>query len=165
MKRSTLFFTILLLLFTALLSLFFLQEKETAEYQVVRIADGDSFTVSKNGDEIEIRLFGIDAPERDQPYYRKAGMFTEKVLKNGTIQLEVLDRDRFGRTVAWVYVDSLNLNRALVSHGLAWHFTRYSRDTTLARLEQSARAARTGLWSEPAPVPPWEFRKRKRSQM
>lgn len=165
MKRSILFSAILLLLFTALLAWHIMQEKETEQYRVVRIADGDSFTVSKNGDELEVRLFGIDAPEREQPYYRKAGLFTEKFLKKGTIRVEAIDRDRFGRTVAWVYVDSLNLNHVLVGHGLAWHFTRYSSDTTLARLEDSARAAKAGLWSDPAPVPPWEFRKRKRGQM
>ena len=67
------------------------------------------------------------------------------------------DIDQYGRLVARVYVDELDLSLALVEQGLAWHFTRYSDDQTLAEAERTARAAGLGLWREPNPVPPWEF--------
>jgi len=53
-------------------------------------------------------------------------------------------------------------NAELVAAGLAWQYTYYSRDPGLAALEREARAKRLGLWADRSPVPPWEFRRRKR---
>ena len=70
-------------------------------------------------------------------------------------QRPVRDVDQYGRLVPRVYVDELDLSLALVEQGLAWHFTRYSDDQTLAEAERAARAAGVGLWRAPNPVPPW----------
>lgn len=70
-----------------------------------------------------------------------------------------MTRDRYGRIVAWVHVGGRCLNEEILRAGYAWHFKRFSRDRHLAELELQARAARSGLWGDPAPVAPWEFRK------
>ena len=73
--------------------------------------------------------------------------------------MHVRDVDRYGRLVSRVQVDGTDLSVALVTEGLAWHYTQYSDDPVLAAAEAQARAAKIGLWSQSAPVPPWEFRR------
>jgi micrococcal nuclease len=70
----------------------------------------------------------------------------------------VRDVDRYGRLVARVYVGGEDVSLALVRSGLAWHYTKYSRDPELAEAEMAAKGAQLGLWSRSAPTPPWEFR-------
>ena len=160
MKKKIIIATFLAL-FAVIFALFFPIQREKSGYRVSRIADGDSFTLVREGRETEVRLYGIDAPEQAQPFYRKAETFTRKMLQKGRIELKEVDRDRYGRTVAWVYVDSQCLNKELVRHGLAWHYKHHSKDLHLARLEDSARNVKAGLWSDPLSIPPWEYRKRK----
>jgi endonuclease YncB( thermonuclease family) len=76
--------------------------------------------------------------------------------------VHVRDVDRYGRLVSRVQIDGQDLSVALVTEGLAWHYTRYSDDPVLARAEVQARTTRTGLWSQPSPMPPWDFRRRSR---
>lgn len=161
MRRKNLLYPAILLLIAALAILILRTDHDTAQYSVISIADGDSFTVSKGDTLLEIRLYGIDCPERTQPFYNKAGKFTKEMLQSGEIRIEAVDRDRYGRTVAWVYVDSFSVNEELVRHGLAWHYKQYSSDKNLAQLEGDARARNIGLWSDPSSIPPWKFRKRK----
>ena len=163
MKRSLSFTGAALLLAVSFWALFIHPDSAPHDdYIVLSVADGDSFTLVKERKKEAIRLFGIDSPERTQPFSGKARDFTRRVLMKGNIRIEPVDRDRYGRTVAWVYLDTLCLNRLLVANGLAWHYTKYSDDSTLARLERAARLKKNGLWSQPDPEPPWEFRKRKR---
>jgi micrococcal nuclease len=61
-----------------------------------------------------------------------------------------VDTDRYGRIVGFVFVNDKNLNKELLSAGLAWHYKQYSRDPELARLEFEARSAKRGLWAEPS---------------
>lgn len=76
----------------------------------------------------------------------------------------IRDTDRYGRVVGEVLLpDGRSLNRELVRAGLAWWYRQYApTDTLLAQLEAEARAAHQGLWSDPAPVPPWAWRKQRR---
>jgi endonuclease YncB( thermonuclease family) len=73
-------------------------------------------------------------------------------------------KDRYGRTVAWVYVNGKNLCEELVRNGMAWHYKKYSSDQNLADFETQARIGKAGLWSDPHAIPPWEFRKIKRAK-
>ncbi len=81
-----------------------------------------------------------------------------------TVTVNVMDVDRYWRTVGEVVLpDGGSLNEGLVKAGLAWWYRRYApEDGTLAQLEANAKAAKRGLWAEPNPVPPWEWRKRER---
>mgnify|MGYP006352914035 CR=1 FL=1 len=75
--------------------------------------------------------------------------------------------DRYGRIVALVTCKGRLVNRDLVRAGLAWHYPKYCRSqplcSELAVLEQGARTARLGLWADPEPVAPWEWKRRQRS--
>lgn len=163
MKQKKLLLTLLLLFIAVVITLVPRIDRDSGPYKVLRIADGDSFTLKRNNEELEIRLYGIDCPEQTQPLYRKAERFTSTMLQRGKIRLIEVDKDRYGRRVAWVYIDSLCLNEELVRHGLAWHYKHHSSDTSLARLEDSARTVKAGIWSDPHAVPPWKFRRKSKN--
>ena len=127
--------------------------------RVSGVADGDTISVLQEGRAVPIRLYGIDCPEKRQAFGRRAKEFTSRLAFGRLVEVQPVTRDRWGRTVAWVHVGEQCLNEEILRAGYAWHFKRYSQDVRLASLEWKARTARAGLWSEPAPVPPWEFRK------
>ena len=66
--------------------------------------------------------------------------------------------DKYGRTIGRVKVGATNVNLAMVTEGWAWHFLKYSDDETLATAEKAARGAKRGLWADPSPIPPWDWR-------
>lgn len=127
----------------------------------VGIADGDTITVMQASHPIKIRLYGIDCPERKQPFYQKAKDFTADFAFRKTVRIREVSGDRYGRTVALVYGGDLCLNKELLRAGLAWHYKRYSREQEYADLENEAHTNRIGLWQDKSPEPPWEFRRKK----
>ena len=133
---------------------------ETFIGRVVGVTDGDTLTILRGGGPATVRLRGIDAPERGQPYATRAQQYLAGLALGQVVTVESNERDRYGRLVAEVRLpDGRILSEALVRAGYAWWFRRYSTDSRLAMLEAEARAARTGLWVERRPVPPWEWRR------
>jgi endonuclease YncB( thermonuclease family) len=130
--------------------------------RVVGVSDGDTITVWHDGNGERIRLNGIDCPEQGQPFGKQAKQFTSTRVFGATVTVQKKERDRYGRTVADVILpDGRYLNRDLVTAGLAWWYRKYAPgDTDLEQLEQEAREAKQGLWADPDPIPPWEWRKR-----
>lgn len=124
-----------------------------------KVMDGDSFYVKTGGRKVEIRLQGVDCPEKGQPYGDEARAFTRDFLEGRTLTVEELGIDDYGRTLARVSVEGRDLALALVKAGLAWHFKRYNSDRDLSIAEREAQRARRGLWADPRPVPPWKWRK------
>jgi endonuclease YncB( thermonuclease family) len=125
------------------------------------VADGDTLTVRRDDRTSErVRLRGIDAPERGQPFSDRARQFTARLVAGQRVTVEPTDRDGHGRLVAeLVLPDGRRLTHELVRAGYAWWFRRVAPvDGALARLEVEARAARRGLWTHRHPVPPWEWR-------
>ena len=130
--------------------------------RVVGVTDGDTITVLAAGNvQHRIRLHGIDCPEKPQPFGTKAKQFTSEACFGKTVRVELVDTDRYGRTVGDVILpDGRNLNHEIVRAGLAWHYVKYAPgDRKLAQAESEAREARRGLWAEAEPVPPWQWRR------
>ncbi|MBF0190584.1 MAG: thermonuclease family protein [Magnetococcales bacterium] len=131
--------------------------------RVVRIQDGDSLVVSREGRQEKVRLAGIDTPEQGQPYAGEAKALTQRLVEHRTVRVVDKERDRYGRLVAWVTpLDGEELGAALVRAGLAWQHPYYSRDPELKRLEQEARRRGIGLWADPDPTPPWVWKRHHR---
>ncbi|MBF0462780.1 MAG: thermonuclease family protein [Magnetococcales bacterium] len=131
--------------------------------RVVRVVDGDTLRVERNGEEVKIRLQGVDAPEHDQPWGREATVFVRNQVLRQQVTVQGKERDRYGRLVAYVILpNGTNLSHLLLRQGLAWWYYAYSNDHTLEAMEATARQARIGLWSDPDPEPPWEWRHRRR---
>ena len=136
------------------------------EGKVIRIADGDSFTLlDATNKQLKIRLHGVDCPERGQDFYQVAKSFTSAHLFNKSIRVEVLDKDHYGRFIAKVWLnDSLSLNLALLQAGLAWHYTAYDKSANFAAAQEMARKQSLHIWSLSNTIAPWEFRKAKRTK-
>ncbi len=135
--------------------------------RVVRIIDGDSLVVrQQDGEEIEVRLYGIDAPEYRQPWSRRSRQALGTLVRDRVVRLEVTTIDAYGRSVAVVRrdPDGLDVSREMIRLGHAWVYRRYTDDPTLIGLEDGARAAGLGLWSMPESerVPPWQWRRQNR---
>jgi len=130
--------------------------------KVIALADGDSFVMLVNGNEVRVRMHGIDAPERHQAFSTKSKRFLASLIFGKKVEVDKVDIDRYGRVVGEVYVNGKHVNAEMVKHGYAWHFKYYSHDPDLARWEDSARARHLGLWRDPHPMPPWEWRRLKR---
>ena len=136
--------------------------------KVIEVTDGDTLTVQRNDQEVDVRLYGIDCPETDQPYGHRATRFTKMMARFERVEIEPQDRDQYGRVVALVYidVDGECLNEELVTAGHVWVYERYChiRDCDhWQRLERRARQAERGLWAGDNPVPPWNWRQGKRN--
>ena len=150
-----------------LLALWACGEPVSETSRVVRVFDGDSFIVaSADGRQTEVRLFGIDAPERHQPWSRRSREALRSLVRDREVLLEEVTVDGYGRTVAVVrrYSDGLEVNREMIRLGHAWVYRRYTTDPTLIDLERRARDAGIGLWSLPEAerMPPWQWRSQNR---
>ena len=133
--------------------------------RVVSIADGDTLTVLDAANvQHKVRLAGIDAPERGQPFGNVARDGLATLAMGKAVAVIGGKRDKYGRTLARVEIEGQDAGHRLVSEGLAWHYVRYSDDARLAAAEREARAARRGLWRDPAPVAPWEWRASERDR-
>lgn len=127
---------------------------------VVGITDGDTISVMHDGVAEKIRIASIDTPEKAQAFGNRAKQFTSSLVFDKDVTVRPETKDRYGRTVASVQLpDGRDLGQELVRAGMAWLYRKYSSDATLARLESEAKAARRGLWADPNPIPPWEFRR------
>lgn len=129
---------------------------------VSKVADGDTFTLNAVGQAPRaVRLYGIDAPERDQAYGELATTALVAWIDGREVRVAVEDVDIYGRLVGRVFVNDSNINLAMVEQGHAWWYEQYARDAfELELAEQQARAARRGLWASGTAVEPWEWRRR-----
>lgn len=139
--------------------------RDSFEATCVRVYDGDTIEVMAGGpSSLRVRLHAIDAPEKGQPFSDVARKRTRELVEGRRVRVEVRDRDPYDRLVARVYVDDRDLSEQLITEGLAWHYARYSSELALGQAQREAQRARRGLWQEPDPVPPWEFRRRERQE-
>ncbi len=131
-------------------------------YRIVRVIDGDSFVVKgEDGAELNLRLAGIDAPERSQPYGSAASESLAALLEGERIRFDDVGRGKYGRILANVYVDSLWVNLEMVRNGSAWSYLDSSSEL-MRQAEETARRNQAGLWAMKNPVAPWEWRKGRR---
>lgn len=143
-----------------LFALVVFQEPVEFTAQVVGVSDGDTITVLRDRQQIKVRLVEIDAPESSQAFGQRAKQATSALCFAKTVTVRVKGKDRYDRTLAQILLpDGRNLNRELVATGYAWWYRDYSKDKSMGQLEAVAKEKRLGLWADPNPVPPWEFRK------
>lgn len=127
---------------------------------MVSVHDGDTLTVLIEQRQLRVRLTEIDAPELSQPFGRRSKRSLSELCFGKTAELDIRSHDRYGRTLAQVTCAGKDANAEQVRRGYAWTYTRYARrDSPLYGLQLEARAARRGLWDDPAPIPPWAWRR------
>ena len=139
-------------------------------YQAVKVSDGDTLNVQKvengkfTGEVIKIRMFGIDAPEKLQDYGSESKQALEKMVNGKTLEIEEKNRDRYGRTVAVVYVNGKNVNEEMVKAGNAWWYQEYDKnDTRMQAYQENAKKNKLGLFGKRGYIEPWNYRREKKA--
>ena len=135
--------------------------------KVVYVADGDTFDVEKDGKKIRVRLYGVATPESAQAFGQNAMAFTSSQVMGKMVDVQKIDVDRYGRIVGIVSVGNLALNRHLVEYGYAMVYDAYCKKpfcSEWTKAEAVARKAKRGLWKNPEPIPPWEYRRSKKGK-
>ena len=153
----------------------------TLEGKVVKVADGDTVSIMDDlGVKHRIRLGGIDAPEKDQPYGKESTQSLLELTSGKTVVIEYDKRDRYKRIIGKVLVNppgevfcmalgcinKIDVGLEQMKRGLAWHYKKYQGEQsveyreTYAEAEVEARGKLLGLWKDDEPMPPWELRKK-----
>ena len=127
--------------------------------RVVGVHDGDTLTgLDEAKTQFKIRLDAIDAPEIKQPF----GQASRKALADKVFGKDVVvvakTKDRYGRTVGHIMLGNRDINLEMLEEGMAWHYEKYDHNKRMREAEQTARAAKRGLWAEVDSVPPWDWR-------
>lgn len=132
----------------------------TLQGKVIGVSDGDTVTLLINQQPVKVHLYGVDCPEKGQPFSETAKQFTSVLTFDKMATVYSKGEDRHGRTQGWLFIGGTCVNRELITAGLAWWYQEFARhEIKLDDLEQKAREAKVGLWSEPDPIAPWEWRR------
>lgn len=146
-------------------------EQKTIAGRVVAVADGDTITVlDRENRQHRIRLAGIDAPESSQDFGQAAKKNLSELVFDKAVKVTYSKLDRYSRVLGVVRVGQLEVNLAQVAVGYAWHYKEYQNEqtpeqrTAYAAAETRARRERKGLWQQPNPVKPSEYRRAGRNE-
>jgi endonuclease YncB( thermonuclease family) len=142
-----------------LLLLAFSLAAESITGKVIWVYDGDTFLLQNGQNSVEIRLWGIDAPEYKQSGGREATKFLIRLIKGRDVKVEKIDQDSYGRIVAKVYFEDVYINLEIIKNGHAWWYQHYAPKARAFReAEAVARDQKAGLWRDPNPIDPREWR-------
>ena len=128
-------------------------------YRVIRVVDGDTFVIEYNGNKEKVRLIGIDTPESVHPNAEKNTEFGELVSnyskrnlleKYVVLEFDVDERDKYGRLLAYAYIDGQMYNKVLLEMGYAKVATfppnvKYVDEFT--QIQKNVRESKRGLWA------------------
>jgi endonuclease YncB( thermonuclease family) len=132
---------------------------EQIKGKVVNVHDGDTITLLADNTQHKIRLDAIDAPESKQAFGEASRKALAALVAGKQVTVDWTKRDRYQRIIGQVKIGSTEVNLKQVATGMAWHFTEYSKDKRYADAQTEAKEKKIGLWVDPQPVAPWEFRK------
>lgn len=152
-----------ILLISILLLIFSLSVvSKNLEGKIIKVSDGDTVVLlDSTNTKYRIRLDGIDAPEKGQPFGTKATNFVKTLIAGKMVKVEWSKKDRYGRILGYVFTDTINVNKELLKEGLAWHYKHFNQDDELAKLELEAKSKKLNIWSEVNPIEPYQWRKMK----
>jgi micrococcal nuclease len=129
-----------------------------------RVIDGDSLLISTDKKVVEVRLYGVDCPEYNQPLSGAAKNFVRNALDGQKVTVKPEYYDSYGRLVAIVSYGDLVLNSELVQAGLAWVYPQYCQKSVCKiwqKQEKNAKKRKRGVWSKVEPIPPWKWKRMK----
>ena len=140
-------------------------QAEVLDGRVVAVADGDTLTLlDSNRQQHRIRLAGIDAPEKAQPFGQRSKQHLSELAFGKDAKADCYKVDRYDRDVCTVFVNGQDVGLAQLDAGLAWWYRKYAHEQLprdridYEAAEDRAAADRVGLWQDANPVPPWEWR-------
>lgn len=137
--------------------------------RVVAVTDGDTIKVLGEANiQHKVRLTGIDAPEKKQPYGRASQKHLASLIAGKTVTIEYSKTDRYGRILGKVRHDGIDVNLEQLKAGYAWWYRFYAKTQpkedreSYEAAENSAKSDKLGLWADPNPINPYEWRKGER---
>jgi endonuclease YncB( thermonuclease family) len=154
---------------------------DTLQGKVVKIADGDTITIVDDlGEKHRIRLAGIDAPEKNQPYGDVSTQGLNKLVSGRVVTIEYEKRDRYKRIIGKVLVDppgevfcmaldcvkKIDAGLEQIKAGFAWHYKYYQMEQSevdrrlYSEAELEARIKHLGIWKDEETMAPWEWRRK-----
>jgi len=143
------------------------QVTEVFAFSNAKVLDGDSLRVANaSGEEFDLRLASLDAPELNQPFGVDAKQHLQQLLRNQEIIAWNIGTDRYQRQLVFLFIEQTDgqlfeINPQMIRDGYAWHYKQHSTNPLLDNFEHEARSARIGLWGDTSqPIAPWNFRKR-----
>jgi micrococcal nuclease len=134
-------------------------QAETFQGKVIAVLDGDTVLMLRGNHPVKVRLADIDAPEKEQDFGAAARTALAQLVLHRQVAADSRSVDKYGRIVALLKVGTLNVNEEMVRQGMAWEYSNFHRDRHYLALQGEARQAKRGLWRQPAPLPPWQWRK------
>jgi endonuclease YncB( thermonuclease family) len=140
------------------------EAKKAFYAKVTKVIDGDSLKVRDEQTSYEIRLYGIDAPEYDQPYASEAKGMVKNIALDQMVQIIPVEWDKYNRLVAIVNIGQISVNSELLRNGLAWYYPKYCKMRVCGVWKETAKEARSkrkNLWSQKTPVAPWRWKQLK----
>lgn len=136
--------------------------------KVVGVSDGDTITLLDGAKvQYKIRLVGIDAPEKAQPFGQASKRNLSDMIFGKEVHVEWFKKDRYQRTLGKVILNGQDVCFEQVKRGMAWHYKKYQREQSVedqrlySEAEVKARTSKHGLWIDPDPIEPSEFRHKK----
>ena len=160
-KKFLLFLTVIL---TALWCQFSVSAERQMACWVVGVSDGDTLTcLLPTKKQFKVRLQVIDAPEKGQAFGKKAKQYLSQRVFKQNVTLSVSGYDRYQRILATVYLQERNINLEMVKNGMAWVYPQYPKNQIYFQAQNFAQQQTIGLWRDPNPVAPYEWRKQKKT--
>lgn len=155
------------LFFTFLITFPFLLSAQVLKGKVVKISDGDTFTLLVNGKEqVKVRIDGIDAPEKGQAYGNRAKEYLSNLIWGDSITVKVTKTDRYGRSIGKVSTSTIqDVGLEMIKAGYAWQYRDYNNDISYTTAENHSRKKLKGLWRDKNPIRPQDFRSVKRKRL
>lgn len=131
---------------------------DTFSAKVIAVMDGDTVLVLRDHTQIKVRLAEIDAPEKTQAFGEQSRQSLADLILRKQVRVDSQTTDTYGRLVALIKLDDLNINHEQIRRGMAWASSRSNKGKTLLALQNDAQKARRGLWAQTDPIPPKEWR-------
>jgi micrococcal nuclease len=127
--------------------------------RVIVVLDGDTVLIRRSNGLVKIRLAGIDAPEKEQAYGADSKRSLSDMVMGRQVKIASEATDQYGRMVAHLSINGLDVNAEQIRRGMAWEYSSYHSNKALIALQNEAKQVPRGLWAQSDPTPPWEWRK------
>lgn len=166
------------MLFPLLACIFGSARAEEFTSKIIAVLDGDTVLILREGGGtaaghppvspslgkrasglVKIRLAEIDAPEKAQAFGETSKRSLSDMVLGKQVKVASQAIDQYGRMVAHLSVDGLDVNAEQIRRGMAWEYSNFHSNQALIALQEEARKAPRGLWVQDKPTPPWIWRK------
>jgi endonuclease YncB( thermonuclease family) len=130
---------------------------QTYKGKIIKVVDGDTYFFQTGIKTLKVRMFGIDAPEGNQPFGEASRGFISKYI-NTDATLVSHGRDQYKRILGTLFVEGKDINLLSVKEGYAWNYKKHLDDKQYALAQENARKNKLGLWGLSNPIAPWTWR-------